>query len=37
VQYLENVGAIEPFDLGVCCLNQSKDQPLIKAFFDAIK
>jgi LysR family positive regulator for ilvC len=37
VQYLDNVGAIEPFDLGVCCLNQSKDQPVIKAFFDAIQ
>lgn len=36
VQYLENVGEIEPFDLGVCCLNQSKSQPLIKAFFAAI-
>jgi LysR family positive regulator for ilvC len=37
VQYLANVGDIDPFDLGVCCLNQSKDQPLIKAFFEAIK
>lgn len=37
VQYLENAGEIEPFELGVCCLNQSKDQPLIKAFFDAIR
>ena len=37
VQYLENVGEIEPFDLGVCCLNQRKEQPLIQAFFDAIK
>lgn len=37
VQYLNHVGEIEPFDLGVCCLNQNKDQPLINAFFDAIK
>tara|TARA_R110000737_G_scaffold141450_2_gene172215 strand:+ start:2785 stop:3639 length:855 start_codon:yes stop_codon:yes gene_type:complete len=37
VQYLDNVGEIEPFELGVCCLNQRKDQPLIKAFFEAIK
>jgi LysR family positive regulator for ilvC len=37
VQYLENFGEIEPIDLGVCCLNQSKDKPLIKAFFEAIK
>ncbi|TWX74218.1 HTH-type transcriptional activator IlvY [Colwellia sp. C1TZA3] len=37
VQYLADVGAIEPFDLGICCLNQSREQPLIQAFFDAIK
>lgn len=36
VQYLADVGEIEPFDLGVCCLNQTKAQPLIKAFFNAI-
>jgi len=36
VQYLADVGEIEPFDLGVCCLNQSKSQPLIKAFFASI-
>jgi len=36
VQYLTDVGEIEPFELGVCCLNQSKDQPLIKAFFASI-
>jgi LysR family positive regulator for ilvC len=36
VQYLPNGGEITPFDLGICCLNQSKSQPLIKAFFDAI-
>ncbi|SEL79173.1 transcriptional regulator, LysR family [Colwellia chukchiensis] len=36
VQYLTEVGAIEPFELGVCCLNQSKDQPLIQAFIAAI-
>lgn len=36
VQYLQDVGEIAPFDLGVCCLNQSKSQPLIKAFFEAI-
>ena len=36
VQYLENVGEIEPFELGVCCLNQHKDQPLVQAFFAAI-
>jgi len=36
VQYLDNVGEIEPFDLGVCCLNQNKSQPLIKAFFNTI-
>ncbi len=36
LQYLENVGAIAPFELGVCCLNQRTDQPLIQAFFAAI-
>ena len=36
VQYLKNVGDIEPFDLGVCCLNQSREQSLVKAFFNAI-
>lgn len=36
VQYLADVGEIEPFDLGVCCLNQSRAQPLIKAFFTSI-
>lgn len=37
VQYLQNVGDIEPFDLGICCLNQSREKTLVKAFFDAIK
>jgi LysR family positive regulator for ilvC len=37
VQYLADVGEIEPFDLGICCLNQSKEKPLIQAFFEAIK
>ncbi|PKG81451.1 HTH-type transcriptional activator IlvY [Colwellia sp. 75C3] len=36
VSNLENIGDIEPFELGVCCLNQSKAQPLIKAFFSSI-
>lgn len=36
VQYLEDNSIIEPFELGVCCLNQTKEQPLIKAFFDSI-
>lgn len=36
VQNLVNVGEVEPFELGVCCLNQSKAQPLIKAFFASI-
>jgi LysR family positive regulator for ilvC len=37
VQYLQHVGDIEPFDLGICCLNQSREQTLVKAFFEAIK
>jgi len=36
VSNLENIGDIEPFELGVCCLNQTKAQPLIKAFFSSI-
>jgi LysR family positive regulator for ilvC len=36
VRNLENVGEIAPFELGVCCLNQNKTQPLINAFFQAI-
>lgn len=27
---------IPPFELGVCCLNIKKEQPLLKAFFEAI-
>jgi len=36
VQYLANVGEIEPFDLGICCLNQSKEQALVKAFLQVM-
>lgn len=36
VQYVTGVGEIEPFDLGVCCLNQSREQALVKAFFTAL-
>ena len=36
VKNLANIGEIAPFDLGVCCLNQAKAQPLIQAFFAAI-
>lgn len=36
VQYLNNVGEIEPFELGICCTNQLRDQSLIKAFLTAI-
>jgi LysR family positive regulator for ilvC len=37
VQYLPDVGEIIPFDLGICCLNQSREQTLVSAFFDAIQ
>ncbi len=37
VQYLPSVGEIEPFELGICCLNQQREQPLVQAFFDAIE
>jgi len=36
VQYVENVGEIEPFELGICCLNQTKEQSLVQAFLTAI-
>lgn len=36
VEYLANVGEIEPFTLGICCQKQKFTQPVIKAFFDAI-
>jgi LysR family transcriptional regulator, positive regulator for ilvC len=36
VQNLNNVGEIEPFELGICCLNQNKEQALTKAFLYAI-
>ena len=36
VKNLVNIGEIAPFNLGVCCLNQTKAQPLIQAFFAAI-
>jgi LysR family positive regulator for ilvC len=37
VQYLKDIGDIEPFDLGIFCLNQSREKTLVKAFFEAIK
>ncbi len=37
VQYLKNVGEIEPFELGICCLNQTKEQTLVSAFFNALE
>lgn len=36
VQNLDNAGEVEPFELGVCCLNQNKAHPLINAFLQAI-
>ena len=36
VKYLDDVGDVESFELSVCCLNRAKEQPLIKAFFNAI-
>jgi LysR family transcriptional regulator, positive regulator for ilvC len=36
VQYLQNVGDIAPFELGVCCLKSKQEQALIKAFFQTI-
>ncbi len=36
VQYLQNVGDIAPFELGVCCLKSKQEQALIKAFLSTI-
>lgn len=36
VQVIDIETDIKPFDLGVCCLNIKKQQPLVRAFFDAI-
>ena len=36
VQYLKGAGKIAPFDLGICCLNPTKEQTLVKAFLAAI-
>jgi len=36
VQYLQNVGDIAPFELGVCCLKSTQEQGLIKAFLSTI-
>ncbi len=36
VQYLPEIDDILPFDLGICCLKQRRNQPLVKAFFQAI-
>lgn len=37
VKYLDDVGEIEPFELGIACLNQNKEQPISKAFFESIR
>jgi len=36
VQYLQNVGDIAPFELGVCCLKSKQEQALINAFLSTI-
>jgi len=35
VEYLSDVGEIEPFELGICCHSQKLEQPAIEAFFKA--
>ena len=37
VYSLKNAGDIAPFKLGICCLNNHLKQPLVDAFFNAIK
>ena len=36
VEFLANVGEIEPFELGICCQKQKIAQPITQAFFAAI-
>ena len=36
VEYLANVGEIDPFELGICCQKQKINQPALAAFFAAI-
>jgi len=36
IERVSNVGEIEPFELGVCCLHKKLNQPIVKAFFDTI-
>jgi len=36
VEYLSDVGEIEPFELGVCCHLKKINQPIVRAFFDTI-
>jgi len=36
VEYLADVGEVEPFELGICCQKQKINQPAIQAFLDAI-
>lgn len=36
VEYIDNLGEIHPFELGVCCNQSEAKQPIIKAFFDII-
>jgi len=36
VEYLSDVGGIEPFELGICCHSQKINQLIIQAFFDTV-
>lgn len=36
VEYIEKMGKIEPFELGICCNQPEKTVPTIKAFFEII-
>ena len=36
VEYIDGLGQIEPFELGICCLTSQTDQPIVQAFFATI-
>ncbi len=36
VEYLEDMGPIQPFELGICCRSSEQSQPLVQAFLNSI-
>ncbi len=36
VEYIENMGDIQPFQLGICCNHSERKHPIVNAFFDIV-